>query len=191
MRKDELVIGREYALKWDLGQRGQLPMAVVRVKLLGRKEFEIKKRSDYHSWMEKVNGYEVEVLADPLPDPRWSGYARNAEYRISFSQRQPLTIGARIKVENGRDFVAPWEQYASERHVIDSAKAEKEATEWETENRSRQIAERFEALGFTVSQSGLPHQKGYVANADYVIDTKRVSLDALARLLDLAEGARP
>lgn len=187
MRQTEININGQYAIKWDLSQRGKLPMGVFRGMVLDRKPVEVSRYNRYSgNYTETVEAYVVEVM-EVLRDSRWAGSEGKPRFRRGISDAQDLIVGETVTIENGQPFVAPWLEYIAERTAIEQAEAEQEAADWESEERSALVAERLAALGFSVRQHGLPHRPDYVPRADYTVEDTRLTLDALERLVTLAE----
>jgi hypothetical protein len=205
VRYETIQVGVEYALKHDMQQRGKLPLAVCRVKVLAKDvPIEVERWGDrysYHNTSEKkANGIAVEVV-EVLYDPRWTsrgfgieGEKNKGKVRIGrgpTKNRQWTGIGETAIVEGGHDFVAPWDEYWPQRAALDQQKNDAEAAEWERAERQKIIAERLDALGFTTREHGSPWRRkgGYTEYADYTREGNRITLDALDRLLVMAEAS--
>lgn len=195
MRADTIQIGGEYAVKWDYSPKGELPLGVVRARVIEKGvEFEVRRWSSYSSYNDKVTGgIRIEILEVLYPKNKSYGMSGRADEgkakigRGSFSNQEWFGPGEQVVIEGGHDVLSPWDEYITKRVSLEHEENEKEASEWELEERLRMIGERLQALGFTVRKHGAPWKKGFVAEADYTEEDGRLTPEALDRLVALAE----
>lgn len=195
MRADAIQIGGEYAVKWDYSPKGELPLGVVRARVVEKGvELEVRRLGGYYSYKDKVkNGIRIEILevlyrkngSFGLTSRADEGKARIGRGRVA--NQEWFGPGEQVVIEGGHDVLSPWDEYITKRAALEHEKNEEEAAKWELEERLRMIGERLQALGFTVRKHGSPWRRGFMAEADYTEEDGRLTPEALDRLVTLAE----
>lgn len=182
MRQADVHVGQEYALKTDWAKKGSLPLEVARVLVVETNvEHTARRRRDFHAWDEELtNGIRVRVL-------EFLAGRGDVPEHVRVDHNVALRVGREAVIEGARLLVAPWAEYAERRAVIEHERNERQAAAWEQAEREHALGERLRALGFSTRPHGDVWRAGYVAEADYTERGNRLTVEALERLVTMAE----
>lgn len=177
VRYEDVEVGHDYAVRWGYTPKGHFPLTVLRARVLHK---DVETGVVHDKPVKGIEAVVLEVLSDngQVPEFVFLRQSRSVQTKLHH----------RVTLEGARLFVAPWDEYEPQRHAEEEKRDAAEIDAWEARERRKLIGERLQALGFTVRPHGAPWRDGFVPAADYTVADARLSLDALDRLLLMAEA---